>query len=75
MTFGLRVFIDDDLPPVVIGDYALLSVAVQKAETAVMMAMADSDMGAYSFSAGRVVVLDLESGVEVYQASTQVFSC
>lgn len=74
MTFGVRVFIDD-LPPISMGDYPLLGVAVEKAETAVRIAMDEPDMDADSFAAGRVVVLDLETGEEVYQASTRVFSC
>jgi len=74
MTFGVRVFIDD-LPPIFMGDYNLLGVAVEKAETAVRIAMDEPDMDADSFAAGRVVVLDLETGKEVYQASTRVFSC
>jgi hypothetical protein len=74
MTFGVRVLIDDQ-PPVFLGDYMLLGVAVAKAETAVRIAIDEPDMDAESFASGRVVVLDLETGVEVYQASTRVFSC
>ena len=74
MTFGVRVLIDDQ-PTVFLGDYMLLGVAVAKAETAVRIAIDEPDMDAESFASGRVVVLDLETGVEVYQASTRVFSC
>lgn len=73
MTFGLRVFIDDDHHPVFVGDYPFLGVAIAKADTLVRMAIDDPDMSADSFSRGCVVVLDLDSGDLVYQASTRVF--
>lgn len=72
MTFGVRVFIDDD-HSVFVGDYPVLGVATAKADTLVRMAIDDPEMSADSFSGGRVVVLDLDSGDLVYQASTRVF--